>query len=227
MKNLVLNHPAFNKIKNSKIISFMVDDLFEKANFGFIDFSKMISEAAEDLAQLERENDSSISEKEFNDKVAKNKGDIFEIFVMFTLQFFESNSKYGIIQESYKQIPDEDDCGLDFHGIQFSSNKRIFGQIKFRENHPNNEAFGRNEFYKLLGIAVDTFDFDKKNDFLFLVTNQSTNYALKTKLKQDLGFAHDNVDFKHAFIKILDENVFQDLIDYNNRKFWEEFKNQF
>ena len=241
MNNYNLNkHEAFEILKNYSVIPILVEDVMYqdgelKSNYSFQDFSELlvknndeiieeICDAMKTRGEAYRGLPDNTPEERINLK-NKIKGDIFEIFVMFTLQYFQTDSGVGIEQTTYRQIPDEYDKGLDFVGIHYATGKRVFGQVKYRNpfSKPEHQiAFTCTEKNKLIGEATER-DFYKKDDLLMFVCNNPISDAMHYELKNVIGWTGTHPDDTHKYIKIIDENYFEKMIDYNNKRFWETF----
>lgn len=232
------NHTAFDSLKKLKIINTIIDDLLTEKNFCYTKFNEKINEAAIGIAdQLYPNNIAFYSSKNFSSKEDfenKIKGDIFEIFVMFFLQYFEKMPNViGIKEGTYVQVPDDDDAGMDFYGIKFSSgkNERVFGQIKYRNPNINlqeeHKAFTRTVACKLIGIATLEKDFDQNKDILLFVSNRTIDDSIHYKFKNMINFINGSADSLHHYCKFIDANIFQNLLGFNEATFWLEFKNQF
>lgn len=242
------NHEAFGILKDYGVVPAMVTDLMYedgelKKYYAFRDFSEAIDPAAKELFLAiycdNNEKYRNLACVNPNDETAddvkiiqsKIKGDLFEIFVMFTLQYFQPNTGVGIEIGTYEQVPDETDKGLDFSGKHFTTDKRIFGQIKYRNpliKDPKFQiAFTCTELNKLFGEAGDTKDFDKKVDLLMLVCNTPVFNAFHYELKNRIGWTGTLCDEHHRYIKIVDQHSFEAMIGYGSKKFWETFAKQF
>ena len=232
------NHLAFNGLKNLKIISTIINALFQENNFSYYHFNKLINEAAIDLAKelypnncLVYSNKNFISKEDFENKI---KGDLFEIFVMFFLQYFEKVPNIiGIKEGTYYQVDDSEDAGMDFYGIKYASgnNERVFGQIKYRNPNivlkPEQMAFTRDTVNKCIGNATIKKRFNLEKDLILLVTNRSLEDSLHYRIKDEIGFVGNSADFDHSYIKFIDATIFQNILGYNEATFWNEFKAQF
>lgn len=232
------NHGAYESIKLIRAIPEIVRDLFTEKNFQYDHFNKKINEFAEGVAgKLYPNNTQLYSTRKFSSKEeleSKIKGDIFEIFVMFFLQYFEKMPNIlGIKEGTYTQIADEDDVGMDFYGIKYSSgkNERVFGQIKYRNPALNileeHKAFNREVIAKLAGEATITMDFDKNKEYLLFVTNREIDDSIHYKAKEKIGFVNGSTDSKYSYIKFVDATIFRNMLGYNEATFWNEFANQF
>lgn len=230
--NLVKTHPAFNKLflnNTQHAIPMIVDALIKHSeNCSFRDFCEAIIKFAEDYTASGNryEMPDNVSTESIANKI---KGDLFEILSMFVLQKVGSFHDIGVKEGSYKQIDDNEDCGLDFYGIYGRDNKRqIFGQIKFR--NPNvkvtseNVAFSRITKNKLAGEACTEYGCDLNKDILIFVTNINADEAMSISLKKVIGWTGTNPDASHRYIKICDGRTFENIIGYNSISFWEEFK---
>lgn len=141
-------HSAFEFFKVSKVISNIIDELLQEPSYCYTKFNTKINDAAEKvgeqifkLIQPNHPSRNSIpyySTKNFKNKeelTNKIKGDLFELFVMFFLQYFDRfPAVFGIKAGTYVQVSDDEDAGMDFYGIRCTSgkNERVFGQIKYR-----------------------------------------------------------------------------------------------
>lgn len=223
--SIVKTHPAYEEIKNAGLITILCNELMSRPNYGFEDFVTEMPELAAQYVQKLKDFNV-IKADEVEDKVAKTKGNLFELFTMFTLQYFETNSRIGVEKGTYEQIPDEEDCGLDFCGHLSFNGSRVFGQIKFRTQRTGYHSFDRTAFHKLYGTAGSIYDFDKSKDYLMLVTNQKATDAIAPALQRELGGC-PKFDFKHSYVKFIDYDVFNSLIDANHKRFWTEFAKEF
>lgn len=197
-----------------------------------------IQETSEDLAKQGYDHGMKIEEgqtpEEFRARVAaKVKGDIFEIFTMFTLQYFHNVPNImGAKEDTYKQIPDEEDAGVDFIETVEFNEKRAFGQIKFRnpcnasiDDKSMATAFTRTTIEKLAGRAVLKYHFKEEQDYLVLITNLYAEKSIYYRAKEDLNFVNNKPDLEHDYIKIVDRSVFESLISIDNIAFWNNFLN--
>lgn len=232
------NHGAFDSLKLINAIPEIVKDLFKEKNFQYDHFNKKINEFAEAVAEkLFPTNTKLYSVRKFASKeefASKIKGDIFEIFVMFFLQYFEKiPNVLGIKEGTYTQISDEDDVGMDFYGIKYSSgqNERVFGQIKYRNPVLNifeeHKAFNRDVINKLAGEATTSMDFDKNKEYLLFVTNREIDDSIHYKAKEKIGFVNGSTSSKYSYIKFVDATIFRNMLGYNEATFWNEFADQF
>lgn len=240
------NHEAFETLKNYGVIQNIVKNVMEqdgitRTNYCFQTFSELLSAGNNALAEslykaIYRGNGETYrnmpdtTKEEIEDIKNKIKGDIFEIFVMFALQYFQTDYGVGIKQGSYMQITDDEDAGIDFRGIDSGTRKRVFGQIKYRNpfaTNGNEIAFTRDNFTKLYGLAGVQFDFNPAEDYLMLVCNTPINNAMHYRLKNLIGWTGTMTDERYKYIKICDGNYFSSMIRYSKPVFWEEFANQF
>ncbi len=233
------NHEAYSALSNMKVIHGLIEELLQEKNFCYNKFNEKIVKDADDLADILFANNSTslYSTRTFSSKeelANKIKGDIFELFVMFFLQYFERQaSVLGIKEGTYTQVTDDEDAGMDFYGIKYSSgnNERVFGQIKYRNPFlnlkPEEMAFTRKVAYSLIGDATIKMGFNAEKDFLLFVTNRTLEDSLHYRFKNEIGFVNTSADSNHTYIKFLDANLFQNTIGFNEATFWNEFKNQF
>lgn len=227
---IISSHPAFEKLKSLESINIIIDDLFESKNKSFIDFVNKINEYSKLLSTNDLYGFVEGTVPEVIE--AKIKGDIFEIFVMYVFQKLGNFHDVGVVKDSYKQISDDEDCGLDFIAIYGrDETKKVFGQIKFRDpNIPvkaDNVAFSRITKNKLIGEACSEYNAKIDNDVFFFVTNMPADKAMTISLKNTIGWNGTNPDVNHSFIKICDFSVFEKIVGYNSISFWNEFKNMF
>lgn len=239
-------HEAFETFYDYQVIDKIVYEIMYsdgclKKNYSFQDFSEAIDPSANELFQEIYQNNNEtyrgmrcancMDEEAEDVKTIKSKikGDLFEIFVMFTLQYFQTNSGVGIEEGSYKQIEDDFDKGVDFTGTHYATSKRVFGQIKYRNPHARETkhqiAFTCTEKNKLQGEADECWDFNKHEDLIMLVCNTTVDIAFHHSLKDVLGWTGTLCDEKHRYVKIIDKNSFDNMIGYENKRFWESFVN--
>ncbi len=235
-------HESYNDFKSFNVIEPLINKVMSETNYNFNTFNKLIPVFADDLAGaivspaaiVNNKNTYRNTQWTNKDELsAKIKGDIFELFVMFTLQYFRGPDVF-IKHGTYTQVNDAFDVGMDFFGIsEFNRTSRIFGQIKYRTPNikmtPDEIPFNRTVCYKLIGAATVNKQFDFNKDVILLVTNINLNDALYFKLKEDIGVAGVNpsADSNHQYIKFIDKSVFQNLIKFNYQSFWLDFLDEF
>jgi hypothetical protein len=230
--NLVKSHPAFNKLfinNDQHALPMIINALIENSeNCSFGEFCDAFMKFADDYTNsgLRYGMPDYLSKEAIASKI---KGDIFEILSMFVLQKIGTCHDVGIKEGTYKQINDEEDCGLDFYGVYGRDyGRRAFGQVKFRNpNVPiNGETvpFSRITKNKLAGEACTEFGCDLSKDILIFVTNLRAEDAMSISLKNVLGWTGTNPDRSHRYIKICDKTTFENIIGYNSISFWEEFR---
>ena len=237
----LISHDGFNTFKSySNLLYQFVKEFIEQKqeHLSFDSFMEAIQETAEDLAKQGYDHgmkmDEGVTPEEFKARVAaKVKGDIFEIFTMFTMQYFHNVPNImGIKENTYKQIPDEEDAGVDFIGTVEFNEKRAFGQIKFRnplntsiDDKSMATAFTRTTIEKLIGNAVIKYHFKEEQDYAILVTNLKAEKAIYYRAKEEINFVNNKTDLEHDYIKIIDQSVFNSLISIDNIAFWNCFLN--
>lgn len=240
------SHEAFETLKNYGVIQNIVKNVMEqdgitRTNYCFQTFSELLSAGNNALAEslykaIYRGNGETYrnmpdtTAEEIEAIKNKIKGDIFEIFVMFALQYFQTDCGVGVEQKTYMQITDDEDAGVDFRGIDYATSKKVFGQIKYRNpfaTNGNEIAFARDNFTKLYGLSGTQFDFNPAEDYLMLVCNTPINNAMHYRLKNLIGWTGTMTDERHKYVKICDSNYFSSMIGYNNKRFWETLANEF
>ena len=230
--NLVKSHPAFNKLfinNDQHALPMIINALIENSeNCSFEEFCHAFMKFADDYTNsgLRYGMPDYLSKEAIASKI---KGDIFEILSMFVLQKIGTCHDVGIKEGTYKQISDEEDCGLDFYGVYGRDyGRRAFGQVKFR--NPNipingeNVPFSRITKNKLAGEACTEFGCDLSKDILIFVTNLRAEDAMSISLKNVIGWTGTNPDRSHRYIKICDKVTFENIVGYNSISFWEEFR---
>lgn len=237
-----VSHDGFNTFKGHSNLLYNFVKKFIEVNEDHLSFESFMESIQENaIAFVERGYDHDMpfdpnteTNEEWKNKVAaKMKGDIFEIFTMFTMQYFHNVPNImGVKEGTYRQIPDEEDAGVDFTGTVEFNGKRIFGQIKFRnplnasiDDKSMATAYTRTTVEKLIGLAVIKHHFKEEEDYAVLVTNLFADKAIYYRAKEIIGYVNNKPDLEHDYIKIVDRSVFESLISNDNIAFWNEFLN--
>lgn len=201
---------------------------FEKINT-FDKFDKSIIKIAKTISECDNycyDPDGFSNPNDLKEKIEnKVKGDIFEIFVEFFVQYFEhdSDNVFGCKVGTYHCIGDEDDTGMDAYYI-LNNNEYASVQIKYRSN-PNDTPFKKDTFYSLLGAAYlnNYFDKNNENNRLIFVTNLSVGNRYFSKVISPIfSKLMKNIDKQ---IVILDKSWFLKYNINGNIDFWTEFSN--
>lgn len=210
-----------------------------KARYSFKDFSELLvknnDELIEEICDAMKANGDvyrNLPDNTPDERVIlknKIKGDIFEIFTMFTLQYFQHEALIGVRKSTYEQIPDDLDKGLDFFGIHNTTGQRVFGQIKYRNPFAKPEhqiAFTFTTGAKLTYSAIPrglTIGPDTANGILIYVCNNYADEAMHYDFKKYIGWTGTVTDEAHRYVKIIDCGYFQHMINYENEFFWKTF----
>lgn len=172
--------------------------------------------------------------------INKVKGDIFEIFVGFFVQYFETGTEFGIERGTFSFTGDltsninEADFGMDGYGTFTSTKGNAILQMKFRSN-PNDKPFTKNVCASLFfdGMTKNKITYgtnDDKNERLIFFTNipigTRSSWNGKTKQFNDIT---ENLNIP---VIIIGKNEICSLVgskkrNNTNEEFWKTFYSQF
>lgn len=176
-------HPHFNEVK---------DYLCNFVSCNFEDFLKEMQDCANIISNSISETNYSVCGFDYFDKRwypnnlnalrinINNKviGDIFEMFIGFFVQYFETGQVFSIRRSTYEFGNDlnddvnETDLGMDGWGIFSSTNENAVIQVKYRSN-PKDRPFTKEVFASLFSDAIikEKIMYGNQNQRMIFFTN--------------------------------------------------------
>lgn len=156
-------------------------------------------------------------------------GDCLEMFCAAFLQYFSTDTTFGLVDGSYQFISDDEDLGCDGVAELTTSHSKAFIQAKWRTN-PNEKPFNVEVFSKLFTVAMIKYGMDYKDSMQRMIFFTNINVGKRQDWTAKTGPFNELVSMCKISAILIGKNEIEQYVGgckTTNEDFWAKFNSCF